>query len=221
VLTAHKPDLVILQEATDTAVVEQIGREAGFPHFVSRQDYSVAFLSKSKPTSYEWHGPRGIRSPFLEVSLQESGLRTIGVHLTALLVNRLERRRIREVKALLNIVGDDLLHLLIGDFNTTLRADDAQIEGMPLWLRLLILANGGIRPRALQLLLDSGYIDVFRHLNPHGEAFTLPTPDPNSRLDYAFVPKELINRVKACLVIREPDAVNIASDHYPLLVEVN
>ena len=212
--------MVILQEATDPAVVEQIAQESALPHFASREGYSVAFLSKSLPAFYKWHEVRGIRSPFLEVQLPDTTPRIFGVHLTALLVNRLERRRAHEIESLLKIVGDSAAHLLIGDFNTVMGKDDTQIKKMPLWLRLLIMSNGGIHPRALRVLLDAGYIDVFRHLHTSDTGFTLPTPTPNTRLDYAFLPSEHISRVSRCQVINTPDAVNIASDHYPLILEI-
>jgi len=220
VLTAHQPDVVVLQEATDPTIVKDIAQQAEFPHCASGEGYSVAFLSKTEPTLVKWHAVRGIRSPFLEIHLQDSNLRIFGVHLTAFLVNRLERKRAHEIRSLLEVVGDDPSHVLIGDFNTIINSEDSQFRKMPLWLRLMIMANGGIRPRALQLLLDAGYVDIFRHFNANNAGFTLPTPDPNTRLDYAFVLGEFISRMTACRAIRTPDEVNIASDHYPLLLEM-
>jgi endonuclease/exonuclease/phosphatase family metal-dependent hydrolase len=40
------------------------------------------------------------------------------------------------------------------------------------------------------------------------------------RLDYAFVPGGFVQQISECAVMRTPEAAT-ASDHYPLLLEVN
>jgi endonuclease/exonuclease/phosphatase family metal-dependent hydrolase len=69
-------------------------------------------------------------------------------------------------------------------------------------------------------MLDAGYADVFRSLHPDDPGLTLPTSQPQVRLDYMFVPTADLGRVVRCDVIRTPPARD-ASDHFPLLVELN
>ena len=221
VLDSTKPDVVILVEANDPQVMQTLAQELGFPYFDSRQSYSVAFLSRIPPKSYQWHQLTSIRTPFLELGFEDD-FRIIGVHLTAQLTRWKEQQRLHEVRQLIQLV-DSLKspHLLIGDFNAVAPGDRVAFSRMPIWLKLMIGLNGGVQSRALGTLIKHGYIDVFRHLHPDDHGYTLPPPRPNTRLDYAFVPTNLIGRIEDCSVVRQPDAVNVASDHYPLLIDFN
>ena len=83
------------------------------------------------------------------------------------------------------------------------------------------LVNRGIRRDALATLQQAGYVDAFRHLHPDEPGYSLPTPIPNSRLDYAFLSATHVGCVRECRVVREPEAVDTASDHFPLLVDLD
>jgi len=78
-----------------------------------------------------------------------------------------------------------------------------------------------IRWVTIRLMLEAGYADSFRAVHPSGEGNTFPTWDPQVRLDYAFVPDEFKHQVKRCDVVREIPAAKTASDHFPLLSEIN
>ena len=69
-------------------------------------------------------------------------------------------------------------------------------------------------------MLDAGYVDAFRWLQPDLIGYTFPTSDPHVRLDYLFVPKPCIERVTRCQVFSANHVVE-ASDHFPLIAELN
>jgi exonuclease III len=69
------------------------------------------------------------------------------------------------------------------------------------------------------MLLDAGYIDCFRELHPEEGGFTLPSVDPQVRLDYVFAAPPLKVALRECRVITSPKEVTSASDHLPLLTE--
>ena len=112
------------------------------------------------------------------------------------------------------------LCLIAGDFNAIAPDDSVIINTMPQWLRLTLWIQGN---RAYQFsireYLAAGFTDSFRYLNKGEAGFTLPPPDPNSRLDYVFVNNVLKEYLKKCWVVREPLVVEQASDHYPVVAE--
>jgi exodeoxyribonuclease III len=222
VLQNVTPDIAILEEAADPQVVSTIARLADFPYYGSRKGYSVAFLSQAPPQVVEWHDTSASRTPFLEI-LTGNNVRLYGAHLYATLFNYAERLRVREIEALTSLTAPSRqeLHLLIGDFNTIAPGDTIHTASMPFWLRWLIRMNGGnVKRDAIDTLLKAGYVDAFRHLHPDDVGYTLPTPSPNSRLDYAFLPRQNLDHLRECRVVSEPASVRHASDHYPILVEI-
>jgi len=60
---------------------------------------------------------------------------------------------------------------------------------------------------------------MFRNLHPADVGYTLPTPEPHVRLDYAFVPGGFVDRVRRCDIVKARGAA-AASDHFPLLLEI-
>ena len=66
---------------------------------------------------------------------------------------------------------------------------------MPLWLRILLRVDGGIRTDVQDRLAAAGWVDAFRHLHPDDPGFTLPAVAPRIRLDYLLVPGALLPRV--------------------------
>jgi exonuclease III len=76
--------------------------------------------------------------------------------------------------------------------------------------------GGRVYRNAIQTLYDRGYTDCFRTLHPGDDGFTLPTHEPQVRLDYMFADSRLAPSLKKCVVVRSDVAVS-ASDHYPLV----
>lgn len=221
VLESTTADLIILIEAIEPTVVRHIQERLDMPFGGCVKSYSVAFLSKLKPINYHWHEEKGIHTPFLELEFDQ--LRVWGVHLSALLTRWRENQRKQEIELLLYAVKSSKAdnHLLIGDFNCIAGGDSPNIANMPVWLQILIRLSGGIQTYALVRLTASDYVDLYRHFHQNASGFTLPTPQPNSRLDYAFASTALIDHVESCNVVRYPEAVDSASDHYPISIELD
>jgi endonuclease/exonuclease/phosphatase family metal-dependent hydrolase len=70
-------------------------------------------------------------------------------------------------------------------------------------------------------MLDAGYLDGYRWLCPDDKGYTFPTWDPHLRLDYIFIPASIADRLESCRVIKNISEVALASDHFPLLAEID
>lgn len=211
------PDVVVLQEATHPEVVERVAAETGLSFWGAKEDYSLGFLSRTIPEVHRWHELPEIRRAFLELKI--GGLTIYGVHLSAIHGNWTERRRARELRALLKSIehrrGE--FHLLTGDFNTLAPGELLDTRKLPRRLRILAWALGGrLRFQTIQMMLDAGYRDGYRSLHTD-EGLTFPVWDPHVRLDYVFLPAEHIERLIECRVIMDRTAAPAASDHFPLL----
>jgi exodeoxyribonuclease-3 len=231
VIRSAAADVVVLEEATQPPVVEQLARETGMQQWGARRGESLAFLSRTAVAHVAWHKPRISRHAFLEIVPATTPVRVFGVHLSAVHAAWTERRRVFELRALLRAVatsrhGQDVSagaapHVLIGDFNTVAPGDLLDVRRLPHRLRALVWLSGGrIRWRTIATVLAAGYVDAFKRLHAGDLGYTLPTPEPHVRLDYAFVPGAFVHRVRACEVWRVEHAVE-ASDHFPLLLEMD
>ncbi len=222
VINACAPDLVLLQEATDRAAVERLAEATGMAESKTFQRQSLGFMSRRPVAFSQWIRPRISRHAFLEVVPEGERIIVFGVHLSAVLAAWTEQRRTLEFRALLRSVAyhEDRFHVLAGDFNTIAPGDTLERSRLPLYLRQLMWLSGGrVRWRAIQTVLNAGYADAFRLLHPDDPGLTLPTTDPQVRLDYIFVPQALKHRVLACNVVNPPIARG-ASDHFPLMADL-
>ncbi len=223
VIRACAPNLVILQEAYDRRVVEQIQQAVGMEQWGAQPGQSLAFLSNLPIKEHRWHNPPGSHHPFIHLDIAGTPLRIFGVHLRARLSKWDETRRVREVRALLEDIEPyrKSRHLLVGDFNTVAQGDQVNLQKFPWWIRGLIWLSGRqLQRHAIQVLRDDGYMDGFRTLHPDESGYTLPPPSPHIRLDYLFLPNEFSYALKRCDVVLEPAVTARASDHYPLLAEL-
>jgi endonuclease/exonuclease/phosphatase family metal-dependent hydrolase len=223
VIRSRDPDLVVLQEATNPAVVERLAAETGLRHWAARHGHSLAFLSRAEIERHEWHWPRGARRAYMEIVPAGLGLRVFGVHLSAVHSTWTERRRMRELRSLL--VGIEQhregFHILTGDFNTLAPGELFETRRLPLRLRPLVWLSGGrVRYETIQIMLDAAYADGFRSLHPDDKGYTFPTWDPHVRLDFVFLPAPYADRLEACEVVRDGAPLAAASDHFPLLARV-
>jgi exodeoxyribonuclease-3 len=213
------PDIVVLQEATDPAVIETLSRESDLVHWAALPKSSLGFLSRIPIAHYQWHRPRFSRHPFLEIVPEGMEFRVFGVHLSAVFAAWTERRRMIELRALLRSIRQhqDGFHALLGDFNTVTPGELLNFRTLPQKVRATVWLSGGqIRWRTIQIVRDAGYQDAFRTLHPGDPGLTLPTTKPQVRLDYLFVPTAFVSRVISCEVVRG-EAAQQASDHFPLL----
>ncbi|HEY3523421.1 MAG TPA: endonuclease/exonuclease/phosphatase family protein [Candidatus Limnocylindrales bacterium] len=214
-----EPDVVILQEATEPDVVDWLAERTGLTSAVRRPDWSVAALSRVPLTVRAWHQPRPGRG-FLELDSPESPVRIFGVHLTAGLTARGERIRVAEAQKLVAFLGTPVKpSVAVGDFNSIAPGDRIVVAHWPLWIRLLLRVDGGVRTEAMRSLADSGLTDVFRRLHPDEPGYTLPARGPSVRLDYLLAAAQAVPLIRACSPVSAGDVpiVARASDHLPLL----
>lgn len=223
VLASLDPDVVLLQEATDPVAVDRIARGAGLGHVYRRPGWGVAALSAEPLRGHQWHRPGRSRGWVEVVPAGEPHVRLLGLHLPAGLSARGERARLRSVDTLLEWAGGrvDDNTLLVGDLNSVASGDEPRIRAMPLWLRLLLRFDGGIRTDVQDRLAAAGWVDAFRHLHPDEPGYTLPALAPQVRLDYALVPPALLPLVRACAPAEDTPLVGRASDHLPLVVDLD
>ena len=222
VIREAEPDLVVFQEATQPRVIERLAAETEMNVWAARPRHSLAFMSRLEIAHYEWHRPLGTGHAFLEIVPAWTECRIFGLHLSAVHARWTERRRIRELRALLKSIKQHQagFHVLAGDFNTLAPGELLDAQRLPPRLRALVWLSGGkIRYQTIQIMLDAGYVDGYRILHPYEAGFTFPTWDPHVRLDYAFVPAPFTDRLKACQVINGSSAAARASDHFPLLAQ--
>jgi len=215
IIRSAQPDLVLLQEAYDAAVVMTLGKACGMSTWASSPGQSVAFLSRTPVERHAWHRVWFARRAYLEVVLQGGQGRVFGVHLSAIHSNVTEQRRSLEMRSLLRGLEPykDQFHVVTGDFNTLAPGEKLDINKLPPRLRAFAWITGGrIRWTTIQIMLNRGYVDAHRILHGTDSGYTFPTWSPHIRLDYAFVPSAFAKRMKGCEVIR-----SVASDHFPLL----
>ncbi|MEO7190722.1 MAG: endonuclease/exonuclease/phosphatase family protein [Vicinamibacterales bacterium] len=223
VIGATDADLVVLQEATSAEVVARIAARLGYAQHGARPGESLAFISRLPVAHHAWHKPRRSRHAFLEIVPVGDAFRVFGLHLSAVHAAWTERRRVRELRALVQAIGQHQhgFHMLLGDFNTLAPNEPLNVWALPARLQVLVWMSGGrIRWRTIQSILDAGYVDGFRMRHPDVQGLTFPTWSPHVRLDYAFVPTPFVSRLLSCEVVRDP-ATRDASDHFPLLSEID
>lgn len=222
-IAACAADVVVLQEATRPDVVERLASATGMKAWGAQATHSVGFMSRLEVAHHEWHRPPACRRAFLELVLAGTGLRVFGVHLSAIHSNWTERRRVRELRALLAAIQHHQhgFHVLAGDFNTLAPGEELDMGRLPRRLRVLAWLSGRtIRWQTVQIMLDAHYVDGYRLLHPGAAGYTFPTWDPHVRLDYVFVPSAAAERLKACEVVDGPAGAN-GSDHFPLRAELD
>jgi Exonuclease III len=218
------PDLVVFQEAIDTRVIEGLAEATGMPFWAARPAHSIGYISRIEIAHHEWHYPPGAKHSFLEIVPAGTEARIFGLHLSAIFSKWSERRRVREIRALLQGIArhQEGFHILAGDFNTLAPGELLDTRRMPRWIRALVWVSGrDIARDTIQIMLDAGYLDCYRLLHPTEKRYTFPTWDAHLRLDYFFVPTRYAERMKACEIIDEPAVVASASDHFPLLAQVD
>jgi exodeoxyribonuclease-3 len=217
------PDLVVFQEAIHPDVIERLAATTDLKFWAARKNHSIGYISRNEIAYHEWHYPAGARHPFLEVVPLGSETRIFGLHLSARFSKWDERKRAREIRALLAGIKrhQDGFHVLVGDFNTLAPGEVLETRRMPAWIRALIWVSGRkLERETIQVMLDSGYLDGYRVLHKNDAGYTFPTWDPRVRLDYVFVPRSFGSRLLKCEVITDTDVIRTASDHCPLLVEL-
>jgi endonuclease/exonuclease/phosphatase family metal-dependent hydrolase len=224
VLRAIDADVTILQEATDPRVVAWIAQATGSAISISGAGRSIAVLTKAPRPEALWHAFRTGHS-FAELDLEEWRIRVLAVHLSAGLSARGERRRGVELDTLLAVTAEapgPARTLIVGDMNSISPGDIPITAALPTWIRVLLRVDGGIGTTVVARILEAGFVDAFRRLNPNEPGSTMPAVAPTVRLDYVMVGPELVPAVSACRIGEVDRALLVAaSDHLPLVAELD
>lgn len=212
-------DIIVLQEATRPDVVERLARLTAMPVRAAHPGQSLAFLSRIEIERHEWHPMLRPGRETLEIVPAGALPRIFGVHLSAIHSNWTERRRVRELRTLMELVApyEGSFHLLTGDFNTLAPGEILDTRRLPPRLRPFVWLSGGrVRYETIGLMLDAGYVDAYRYTHPDEPGYTFPTWDPHVRLDYFFVPAQFAEHLTDCRVATDHPEAAQASDHFPL-----
>lgn len=229
VLQHAQPDVVILQEVYDAPFVERLGQALAMQPFFgegNRQRH-VALLSRVPIVSIVSRHPYPpIWRNFVEADLEyQPGqrLKLFGLHVMAGLELPLEAWRAWEARTILRYCWPymDGPCVIGGDFNAVAPHDkvDKRLMSFLNWVVILLQGNRIYR-LSLRTYLRAGFIDSFRRLNPQENGFTFSTFRTNARLDYLLVNPVLAPAMRRCQVLLEPDVVRTASDHYPVMLEL-
>lgn len=229
VIQVNKPDIVILQEVFDEDLLKFLSQSLDMTYHLGNGNSlrKVALLSKLPVLAFKSHHPIfPIWRNFIDAEIeyeQGQGARIIGVHPVANLGIIFEVWRLWEIKHIINHIQgcQNKPCLVAGDFNAIAPKEKVRMENMPGWLKWIIYIQGNrVYHFSIGKLLSAGFTDCFRFLNSD-DGFTLPPPKPNARLDYIFVNDQMKAHLKKCWVVRTPNSVNFASDHYPVMAEFN
>jgi endonuclease/exonuclease/phosphatase family metal-dependent hydrolase len=73
----------------------------------------------------------------------------------------------------------------------------------------------------IRMMLEGGYTDSFRRVNPQAGGFTCPAAAPAGRIDYIFSSPALVERLETCYELTGGNGVSgsQASDHLPVAAE--
>ena len=227
VIQCAQPHLVILQEVYTEEFLKSLATLVGMNYFIGEgnKERKVALLSKLPVHSFKsYHPIFPIWRNYIDAEVEYEPAkmtRIIGVHPMANLGIVFEIWRWWEAKYITHHAHryQNTLCLIAGDFNAIAPGESVKVETMPNWLKWIIYLQGyRVYHFSIAKYLSANFTDCFRVLNSE-EGFTLPPPSPNSRLDYIFVNATMKPYLKKCWVIQEPDSVNHASDHYPVMAE--
>lgn len=225
VLQATQPDIVILQEVFQSAIVDELAKVLGMKFFFAKGNSKrhLALLSRLPLIAQDSYHPfppihTGVLEATPEYALGQH-LHVFGVHLIAQPFVIFELWRQWEIKTILQRTQPyrSSPTLIAGDFNAIAPHDLVLVKSWPRFLKLMLALQGGrIFRRVIREIMEAGFVDCYHLLHPDEKGFTLPTPTPNTRLDYIFVNDILKNCLRKCYVVDEPAAVKRASDHYPV-----
>jgi len=228
VIQTVNPHLVILQEVTDPKILVSLAEACQMQLFLGtgNKKTKVALLSQIPVSNFKSHHPffpiwHNIAEAEIYYQPNQSFL-LIGVHLVANLWFGFELWRYLEVNYIIKRYKQFFEQpcLIAGDFNAIAPHDKVIIRSMPASLKAILFLQGNRVFRfSIQRLLSTGFIDSFRFINPSEDGFTLPPPQPNTRLDYIFINQAMQRHLVNCWVVREPNRVNEASDHYAVVAE--
>ncbi|MCG3207401.1 MAG: hypothetical protein FOGNACKC_01001 [Anaerolineae bacterium] len=226
VLAAARADIIGLTEADDPAVVAALAERLDMAYVwaAGSGQRHIATLSRWPISEWQIFNRPPLTQAALEtkIDLPSAPLTIYNIHLLPYLLLPFEIRRWQAAGALLRLIGRRRPgpHLLLGDFNAIAPGDRVlQRRNPPKMRRVMALQLGLIFRLALPRLLNAGYTDCFRTLNPQLDGFTWYPGNPTTRYDYILADADMTRRLTACRVIDDLPLLAQASDHLPLLAE--
>jgi exodeoxyribonuclease-3 len=233
VIAGANPDVLLLNEADDEAVIAELAQTLSYQHLWARGsgDKHIALLTRLPIVEWRIYNYRPFTQAILAATLavespQEHAaayrLQLFGIHLLPyFMLLPYEVARWRTVRALLQLSAREATgpHLLFGDFNSASAGEhvDTRVFSKKIQAQLRLQAN--LQPHiALASIRRAGYTDCFRHTHPHEAGQTWMPWAPSARLDYIFADPGMAQRLRGCDVLTAAPAER-ASDHFPLLAE--
>jgi endonuclease/exonuclease/phosphatase family metal-dependent hydrolase len=189
----------------------------------SNTKYDIAVISKiklkiSKIKSGIWHS-------VIKIDLEEKNFPNVFyVHLDP----RSEEERLKEFQIILKKLERSKTNIIMGDFNSLSPNDNYNKKVLLKKLKQNKVKKFGVKKikfDVIKKIEKSGFVDIFKYLHKKFEPST-PTKfntDINHkekvRIDYAFIDKKHINKIKNCKV-HKSKKTETASDHYPLYLDI-
>jgi endonuclease/exonuclease/phosphatase family metal-dependent hydrolase len=221
VLTTVQPDIILLQEIIDPTIAHEWAVALEMNLIVAKGNSLRHAAILSRYPILTWHSASSFLSlsrDFLMATIEYQPQQSINlfcVHLSAQPFLIFEWLRLREIKSVLRqtVQSSSTPCIIAGDFNAVSPTDEPIKKSLPLRLRMMLLLQGNRFLRTVVSAMPAAqFHDCFRHLNEDA-GFTLPPPNPTIRFDYIFANSTLISKLQNCYVMREPSAVEHASDH--------
>ena len=229
-LQSASPDVICLQEIKaleeqlDLSVFEDAGYNYNYWFSAQKKGYSgVAILSKTEPDHVEYgtgiptmdFEGRNIRADFGDLSVMSmylpSGTNMERLEFKFNYMDEIQEylTSLRSSKPNLVVCGDyNICHEEIDIHNPKMKNVSGFLPEERKWL-------GG--------LINSGFVDSFRHLNNDLQQYSWWSYRANARannkgwrLDYAMVTESLQENIKRAVILTEA----VHSDHCPILVEI-
>jgi exonuclease III len=226
VLVQTRADIISLTEADDRDVVASLAQRLKLNYVWAEGSGNRHIATLARFPIIDWQTFRD--PPLTQVALEtrievpSAPLTIYNLHLLPYLLLPFEIRRWQAAGKLLQIINERQpgRHLIVGDLNAIAPGDRVmQRNNTPRMRRVMALQFGLIFRLALPRLLKAGYTDCFRHLHPRSDGFTWYPGNPTTRYDYILTDAELTAKLKNCQVVNDIEAVNTASDHFPLLAD--
>jgi exodeoxyribonuclease III len=233
VIAAQRPDIVVLVEADDLAVVRRIANRLNM-EFVAGEGrkHGGAILSRWPIAESINHSllRQELADLVLEAVVRQPGgeeWRIAGVHLQPRASEEAEKRREKEIAGILEIYAPFRAtgqpHLIAGDFNANSPIQEIIPERCKPRTREEVAANGGTIPRrCIGSLQAAGYRDSLEtfHGIAAGRMGSFTTQFPGQRVDYIFTFGFDATRIVEARIEKDRLAA-FASDHFPVVAQID
>jgi exodeoxyribonuclease-3 len=227
------PDVLVLNEANGFEYqdkLKQFAEKTNFPYYEiglcgDGDDYHVALLSKLPFASVEHIEPLSRAAILALIHSPSLGdIAVVGTHLSPYS----EVVRLNEVKLILSAMESYDNKVVMGDMNSLANSDHYPpnlIQDFNTGQLRKFTTDGKIQFDVIQDILDSGLTDTAVLLGKNHDT-TAPTSvntdaeHSDMRLDYIFISKCMTDKLAQYYVVKNP-TTEIASDHYPVCIEIN